>query len=135
MRNIPTWKLNNHDPAFEVQKNKMGRMIDTIIMSNHLIDLVGSRKPIGRVQLMLTPPVAKHLKSDKDSKHGNHTDADIYQPVLTPLRRGFGMKHNSSIALLNRIWLSYRIAYGAPRHTCRILIVARVFLTGWGVLL
>src|SRR6266567_8615074 len=62
MSNITAGQLNDYNSAFQVEKNKMGRMIGTVSMAYYFIDLVSSRRSIGSVQLMLTPPSTKNLK-------------------------------------------------------------------------
>ena len=76
MRNIPAGKLNNHHPAVEVEKNKMGGMRGTVIMSDNLIDLVGPGIPICRILLMKCPPVCQILEATQ-------TEAAITMPTPT----------------------------------------------------
>src|SRR5260370_26800960 len=72
---------------------------------------------------MVIPPITKHLKTNKESKHEHHADADIYQIVLILLRWWFGMKHNAAVAPCKCILASYPIADGTFWKACRILIL------------
>ncbi len=49
MSNIAAGKLNYYHAAFQVEKNKVGRMSGAVVVAYYRIDLVGSRKPIGGV--------------------------------------------------------------------------------------
>src|SRR5260370_7130537 len=69
---------------------------------------------------MLTPPVPKHLKPYPECKHGDHANADVYQPVRMLLRRRFGMKNNSSVALLVHLLAgTVDVGTGARRQAWR----------------
>src|SRR5258708_21991011 len=83
---------------------------------------------------MVIPPITKHLKTNKESKHEHHADADIYQIVLILLRWWFGMKHNAAVALCKCILASYPIADGTfwDAGSIVILIIPLVILTDKG---
>src|SRR5215470_17642918 len=112
----------------------MGGMIGTVIMAYHCINLVGSRRPVSGVYLVLTPPRTEHLKAYPERQHGDHPDTDKYHPVSPLLRRRFRMHHNSSVALLVGVWPAYRVADGTPGHTGGIFVVFRCFVRGRRVL-
>src|SRR5438034_2698385 len=130
MRHLAARQLDDDDSAFHVGKNKMRRMIGTVVMTDHCIGLVGAGKPVSGVELMRTPPGSKHLHPCPEQEAGEHTDTDKDQPVLPRLWRWFGMENNAAVALLDGIRLADRIAYGAPGHTERIAIVGKVFIIG-----
>src|SRR5260221_2518255 len=75
---------------------------------------------------MVIPPVAEHLKPNKESKHEHHADADIYQIVLIILWRRLGMDHNPPIALLVNVWTAEWVANGTPGHTGGIVVLVFV---------
>src|SRR6266699_2317068 len=75
MSDIAARQLNDDDAAFQVQHNKMGRMVGTVSMADHGISLVGSGRSVGGVELMLTPPGTKHLQPDPQRDADEHADA------------------------------------------------------------
>src|SRR6266851_7368109 len=84
-------------------------------MSNHLIDLVCPGEAVGCIQLMLAPPIAKHLKADPERKRRGHAKSHKNHPVNSVLcRRRFRVKNNAAVALLNGIGTLHRVAYGTP---------------------
>src|SRR6266700_1866082 len=112
MSDIAARQLNDDDAAFQVQHNKMGRMVGTISVAYHGIGLVGSGRAVNGVELVLTPPGTKHLQPDPQRDTDEHADADKEQPMRgKPSWRRFGMKHNAPVTLLkHRVAPSVNVA-------------------------
>src|SRR6266568_5234475 len=123
MSNITTGQLNDYHAAFQVEKNKMGGMIGTVGMADYFIDLVGARRSVGSIQLMLTPPSTKHLKRCPERERSNHADTDIQQPVRLLPRRRLIMDDNPFVPALENLLARLCVADRAGRGTLRIICV------------
>src|SRR6266699_382141 len=122
-------QLNDDHAAFQVQHNKMGRMVDTVSMAYHGISLVGSGCAVSGVELVLAPPGTKHLQPDPQRDTDEHADAHKEQPMRgKPSWQRFGMKHHAPVTLLkHRVTPSVNVAARTGRQARRVVRVGHFF--------